>query len=104
MTCADVRTLAAAEGDDLSGMRPRMADQPVPVRAVERDDRRSARLQPFENLAFCVGNGLLRRKEFAVSGSNPCDDRHKIGRAACREQGCQYVEISVVALSLKKKK
>src|SRR3546814_10329424 len=76
---------------DLSGTRPRMADQPVPVRAVERDDRRSARLQPFENLAFCVGNGLLRRKEFAVSGSNPCDDRHmgthqagesgKIGRA-----------------------
>src|SRR3546814_20588325 len=61
---------------DLSGTRPRMADQPVPVRAVERDDRRSARLQPFENLAFCVGNGLLRRKEFAVSGSNPCDDRH----------------------------
>src|SRR3546814_2651610 len=43
MTCADVRTLAAAEGDDLSGMRPRMADQPVPVRAVERADRRSAR-------------------------------------------------------------
>src|SRR3546814_12825966 len=52
------------------------SDLPVPVRAVERDDRRSARLQPFENLAFCVGNGLLRRKEFAVSGSNPCDDRH----------------------------
>src|SRR3546814_14888720 len=28
----------------------------------------------------------------------------QIGRAACRERVCQYVEISVVALSLKKKK
>src|SRR3546814_15026152 len=27
----------------------------------------------------------------------------KIGRAACRERGCQYVEISVVAGALKKK-
>src|SRR3546814_12111016 len=26
-----------------------------------------------------------------------------IGRASCRERGCQYVEISVVAVSLKKK-
>src|SRR3546814_18173523 len=27
----------------------------------------------------------------------------KIGRASCRERGCQYVSISVVAVSLKKK-
>src|SRR3546814_11296936 len=27
----------------------------------------------------------------------------EIGRASCRERGCQYVEISVVAVSLKKK-
>src|SRR3546814_12003136 len=26
----------------------------------------------------------------------------QIGRASCRERGCQYVEISVVAVSLKK--
>src|SRR3546814_11391414 len=29
---------------------------------------------------------------------------YKIGRASCRERVCQYVKISVVALSLKKKK
>src|SRR3546814_18077971 len=29
--------------------------------------------------------------------------RHKIGRASCRERVCQYVSISVVAVSLKKK-
>src|SRR3546814_3976386 len=112
MTCADVRTLAAAEGDDLSGMRPRMADQPVPVRAVERDDRRSARLQPFENLAFCVGNGLLRRKEFAVSGSNPCDDRHmgthKAGESGRSEEHTSELQslmrISYDVFCLKKKK
>src|SRR3546814_18229533 len=28
----------------------------------------------------------------------------KIGRASCRERVCQYVEITVVAVSLKKKK
>src|SRR3546814_18913802 len=29
---------------------------------------------------------------------------HKIGRASCRERGCQYVYISVVSVYLKKKK
>src|SRR3546814_12106716 len=29
---------------------------------------------------------------------------HQIGRASCRERVCQYGEISVVAVSLKKKK
>src|SRR3546814_13383052 len=30
-------------------------------------------------------------------------DARKIGRASCRERGCQYVWISVVAVTLKKK-
>src|SRR3546814_17005948 len=30
------------------------------------------------------------------------DDRMKIGRASCRERGCQYVSVEVVAVSLKK--
>src|SRR3546814_15232332 len=29
--------------------------------------------------------------------------RDEIGRASCRERGCQYVEISVVAVSVNKK-
>src|SRR3546814_19945207 len=34
----------------------------------------------------------------------PTDIRkEKIGRASCRERGCQYVSIPVVAVSLKKK-
>src|SRR3546814_13957659 len=31
------------------------------------------------------------------------EDRAQIGRASCRERVCQYVSISVVAVSLKKK-
>src|SRR3546814_13900961 len=31
-------------------------------------------------------------------------DTTQIGRASCRERGCQYVSISVVAVSLKKKR
>src|SRR3546814_17840621 len=31
------------------------------------------------------------------------DDLRKIGRASCRERVCQYVSISVVAVSIKKK-
>src|SRR3546814_18854772 len=34
--------------------------------------------------------------------ARPTDDR-KIGRASCRESVCQYVSISVVAVTLKKK-
>src|SRR3546814_13376605 len=37
---------------------------------------------------------------------NPANSKvwAEIGRASCRERVCQYVEISVVAVSLKKKK
>src|SRR3546814_20822430 len=38
---------------------------------------------------------LVRRQSVAELG--------KIGRASCRERVCQYVEITVVAVSLKKK-
>src|SRR3546814_13608634 len=40
---------------------------------------------------------LLRQLRGAASGS-------EIGRASCRERVCQYVSISVVAVSLKNKK
>src|SRR3546814_15874146 len=64
-TCAlpIFRPLAAAECHDASGMGPRMADQPVAVRAVERNDSRPARLEPLENLALGIGDGFVRRKE-----------------------------------------
>src|SRR3546814_12554022 len=39
----------------------------------------------------------------AGQGANPLDAKIEIGRASCRERVCQYVEISGVAVSFKKK-
>src|SRR3546814_13263195 len=40
----------------------------------------------------------------AVTAFRHALDQTEIGRASCRERVCQYVKISVVAVSLKKKK
>src|SRR3546814_16101394 len=48
--------------------------------------------------ASSAGPWIATRDEF---GDNQPD---QIGRASCRERGCQLVEVSVVAVSLKKKK
>src|SRR3546814_15603434 len=39
-----------------------------------------------------------------ASGEAEVEKLHEIGRASCRERVCQYVQISVVAVTLKKKK
>src|SRR3546814_11378689 len=43
--------------------------------------------------------GEQLRRDWTVANLGP----RKIGRASCRERVCQYVEISVVAVSVKKK-
>src|SRR3546814_374255 len=45
-----------------------------------------------------------RTRDTVTLADNPCPERGEIGRASCRERGCQYVTISVVAVKLKKKK
>src|SRR3546814_19227933 len=48
--------------------------------------------------------GRLLRRQPEQGGGRPQGARgEQIGRASCRERVCQYVEISVVAVSLKKK-
>src|SRR3546814_13011977 len=47
--------------------------------------------------------GLVERLVGVVDGDLPAAVGHQIGRASCRERVCQYVEVSVVAVSLKKK-
>src|SRR3546814_13181131 len=47
---------------------------------------------------------VLIRAASQVNDFLPIAPRDQIGRAACRERECQYVWISVVAGSLKKKK
>src|SRR3546814_18783395 len=58
--------------------------------------------------AWSAAPGQMRRRDGrAIRRPAPGDrrrsDRHQIGRAPCRERGCQYVEISVVPVELKKK-
>src|SRR3546814_15664386 len=51
---------------------------------------------PSEKVAYC-------QKATTVSFLRQRKLRSQIGRASCRERVCQYVLISVVAVSLKKK-
>src|SRR3546814_18019148 len=52
--------------------------------------------------AGIVGYRFVSDYPFANRAS-PKLDAFEIGRASCRERGCQYVSISVVAVSLKQK-
>src|SRR3546814_2517209 len=63
-------------------------------------------------IAEVLGDDYLKRGEaIRAEVARELDDRRrfypglvaKIGRASCRERVCQYVSISVVAVSLKKK-
>src|SRR3546814_16204739 len=61
-----------------------------------------ARQEEFGRRMF-YNNGSLRvMAADALAEQRAIFDR-QIGRASCRERVCQYVEISVVAVSLKKK-
>src|SRR3546814_13694269 len=54
----------------------------------------------FGDFDYDAGDGAITDK---VSSWRPMIN-YPIGRASCRERVCQYVSISVVAVSLKKKK
>src|SRR3546814_11234640 len=53
-----------------------------------------------------AGQGMQGQAAHGMRGLNPVQASvaGKIGRASCRERVCQYVLISVVAVSLKKNK
>src|SRR3546814_12477099 len=51
-----------------------------------------------------LGQGRGRRRAQSLRRRIRPHQLRKIGRASCRERVCQYVSISVVAVSLKKKK
>src|SRR3546814_20218236 len=58
---------------------------------------------PRLNGSSLIGVGRSRSKDFSPSMMRDWPQRQEIGRASCRERVCQYVSISVVAVSLKKK-
>src|SRR3546814_16179898 len=64
----------------------------APALRLERADQPVGEL---ERIVLDVDQGQARHEARNL--------QHEIGRASCRERVCQYVSISVVAVSLKKK-
>src|SRR3546814_18401753 len=64
----------------------------------------------LEPLGQIMGGGLSfqgrvhRQHDLVDPARGDASDKGEIGRASCRERVCQYVSISVVAVSLKKKR
>src|SRR3546814_14018758 len=73
----------------------RPADSSRGPRPDQRPDHRRTGVTP----AACMAR---KRSALAAAGFVQCRMRIQIGRASCRERVCQYVEISVVAVTLKK--
>src|SRR3546814_12937968 len=72
---------------------------PIAVEIADGPDAHLARLALRQRLAGLVENRQIDQRLRRRPG------RHRqIGRASCRERVCQYVEISGVAVSLKKKR
>src|SRR3546814_13516589 len=70
------------------------------------DDQRqrlARRSQPFSVTQKRRGKRQAVSNGFARTGLRRHQQVAEIGRASCRERGCQYVLISVGAVSLKKK-
>src|SRR3546814_19253414 len=69
----------------------------VRLQRLRRALRRHPQLPQYERLVLGGVVEALQAAGFAAVAG-------QIGRASCRERVCQYVSISVVAVSLKKKK
>src|SRR3546814_20732903 len=77
---------------------------PAPVpRGATPDRRRQAQILCRSRVRGPLRQGVMpfKRCEDLAPENRPA--LGKIGRASCRERGCQYEWISVVAVSLKKK-
>src|SRR3546814_20009610 len=93
----------------------------VPDSAYGTPFARYAAIAPHISSGVCKPTGV--RKQACTAhrdygwpwpDNKYCDDYYapeyectadlQIGRASCRERGCQYVEVSVVGVTLKKKK
>src|SRR3546814_14161601 len=60
--------------------------------------------QKFAREIFFLGETYTAEEMHQMGAVNKVvDHAEQIGRASCRERVCQYVSISVVAVSLKKK-
>src|SRR3546814_14974395 len=94
-----------------------MLAQPAHVFAVlaERLDKRETPYAGIFHALVALAGGKLDSEALQEIQEREPDEDHarideewdeapEIGRASCRERGCQYVSIAVVAVSLKKKR
>ncbi|MCY1172865.1 hypothetical protein D9M73_130090 [compost metagenome] len=72
---ANVCALVEAKGHNPRRIRRGGGDQAVAMRAVIRDDRHAARLQPLENLTLGIGDGGFVAEEFGMRRGDGGDDR-----------------------------
>src|SRR3546814_14982276 len=90
------------DGTDLASLHARLAgDGPDQVLGADPGDAPGAHEQPGHPVRAGAGPGRLATGGWApAAGSAVVGRRLELGRASCRERVCQYVSISVVAVSL----
>ena len=88
---ADIGAFAEPEADDVARVLFGLGTQPCIMRAVERDDRGSARLQPFENLALRIGDRFFAGEIFHMRRRDRGDDRDM--RTDHARQRCQLAGV-----------
>src|SRR3546814_18112587 len=90
-----------------------LASMSSPRQHMPVDDDRSSQGElieaPVQQEGFAVGDPPEHVERAAGEREHADvqhldDDQGEIGRASCRERVCQYVSLSVVAVSLKQKK
>src|SRR3546814_20465934 len=84
-----------------TGMRALFAALPAPVRAEHATDADA--LAPALTDAVRPGDIVMIKGSFASNMKRVVDALLEIGRTSCRERVLQYVEVSVVACSVKNK-
>src|SRR3546814_21044591 len=83
-------------GQTASGARPLFT---AFIRDLTERQKTEARLESLQSELIQVS----RTSAMGTMASTLAHELNQIGRASCRERVCQYVSISVVAVSLKKK-
>src|SRR3546814_16260546 len=92
------RVLAAAVDDELIGRNPLRGVKPP------RIEPQPMRFLTHDQVATLTASVDERYRALVYVAAYTGLRAGEIGRASCRESGCQYVSISVVAVCLKKHK
>src|SRR3546814_12558493 len=96
--CRSLAASGSVSGDELTLARNAQHTALARVKAAE-----AARAQALANRTAAIGSRDANKALIDNSTIDANPEVLEIGRTACRERVCQCVEISVVAVTLKKK-